>query len=177
MSVSFCQNLWIIYKLRYHLIEWISSNCCGIPTRIISDFKWTKFHSNINITNGTCKYAQKHMECMQSTMHVMYTNNFVLHAASHFYWRKHLLDLLLSPIQSFVHSFVRSRNHLLFDKFICLSSHIYLLLVCISWHWWNICIQKFNIIDLFKIWICIEKVTDLFYEIFFQIIFLPLNNE
>lgn len=77
MSVNFCLNLWIIYKLRYHLIEWVSSNFWYFSQNNKKWFQMIEISFVYEHTNETCIDAPTHMECMQSTMHVMYTNKCV----------------------------------------------------------------------------------------------------
>lgn len=99
-------------------------------------------------------HTKAYMECMQSTMHVMYPNNFACMLCS---------ALLLQKTSAvftnlIICSFARSRNHLLYDKFICLSSYTN------HTGGYEVCNapKKYKIIDLFKMWICIENVNNLF---------------
>lgn len=128
--------------------------------------KWIRMNE---VSQHTCTLQTKHAKThtkpygmhaiesnrIESAMHVMYTNCFALLS-------KKTSAISNNPI---VCSFVCLRNHLLFDEFIYLQSHNNFVLLSTSPHRCA-CIQRDEIIDLFEMWICIENVNDLFYELF-----------
>lgn len=126
--------------------------------------KWIRMNE---VSQHTCTLQTKHAKTHTKPygMHAIESNRLCMWCTQtvlHFYRRKHLL---FSTIQSFVRSFVCLRNHLLFDEFIYLQSHKNFVLLSTSPHRCA-CIQRDEIIDLFEMWICIENVNDLFYELF-----------